>query len=308
MKKLLVACFACTASLFALTASAGTGEYWEITSKTEMPGMPFAMPSTTQKVCIGKGNEKQPRSSKDQDCQMSDVKISGNKTSWKMRCNSNGDTMTGEGEQTTNADSYEGVVHLVSSGKHAMNMTQHYSGKRVGGSCDTEELAKKVNKQIAQTCDTSGRSTPELINMGDSYLGKGAMCANKRDEACSAIRRDAGSDVDAYTALVEHDKQVAGTGAVNVAKACGVNMAAATKSVCKMLNGKNYSKLSPYCPAEAKAYKEAQRKAQASRDYTGRDYTADDQGSGDSGSSKSSSNPADAAIEGAKKLKGLFGF
>ncbi len=36
-------------------AVAAPGEYWEVTVKMEMPGMPFAMPATSTKICIAKG-------------------------------------------------------------------------------------------------------------------------------------------------------------------------------------------------------------------------------------------------------------
>jgi Protein of unknown function (DUF3617) len=338
MKKIGIACFILAASAFSAAASAAPGEYWEITTKMEMPGMPFQMPASTHKVCIGKGNEKDPRqSSKDKDCEVIDSKISGNKTSWKMRCNRNGEVMTGSGEQTTTADSYQGTIHL--SGKSEgrdMNMTQTYSGKRVGGSCDTEELAKQANKQIAQTCDLSGHNNEELINMADLYLTKGATCADKRDAMCSAIRKDAGSNAETYAALAGREKTSL-PGSVSVSKSCGINMAAATKSICKTIGGKNYRLLSPYCPAEAKAYRVAMRKKDCEgRSFTAQqsmkdcmsgddsDYTGDEEStasaqpaktesktSGDSASETLKNikdNPAGAALEGAKKLKGLFGF
>lgn len=101
-------------------------------------------------------------------------------------------------------------------------------------------------------------------------------------------------------------------------------MAATTKSICKRLDGDNYRTLAQYCPAEAKAWRVAAR----NKECEGRSYTAHedlskcksgdagDQNSSDDSSSKSASdnaktgtsNPADAVLEGAKKLKGLFGF
>ena len=329
MNKRLIVLLSMMSGLTSVAALAAPGEYWEVTSKMEMPGMPFAMPATTMKVCIPKGGEKDPnRTSTDKDCQMTDMKTVGNKTTWKVRCDHKGDVMTGTGEQTTSANGYEGKMQFSGkSGGRDMNMSSVYSGKRVGGSCDSEEQVKKAteesNKMKSEMCDT-GRGGAELINMSDMYLASGAMCANKREEYCSTVRKNAGSDADAYAALLEHDKNLAGSARVAVAKACGVNMAATTTSVCKTLNGKNYDKLSAYCPAEAKTWREAQRKKECEgRSYTsqedlkaclsgkspshaGRSYTSDESSSSSSGSK--SSNPAGAAIEGAKKLKGLFGF
>lgn len=341
MKNIWIACLACATGAFSVAAMAAPGEYWEMTVKMEMPGMPFQMPATTQKVCIGKGSEKDPRqSAKDKECEMTDVKFSGNKTSWKMRCNHKGEIMTGSGEQTTAPDSYQGTVHF--SGKsegHDMNMTQTYNSKRVGGTCDTEELVKKANQEIAKSCDLSGHSSAELVNMADMYLAKEALCANKRDAMCSAVRKDAGSDAGTYAALASHDKNLA-SGSLAVAKSCGLNMAATTSSICKTLNGKNYRTLSAYCPTEAKAWRVAARKKEcegrsftAHEDlskclngddsaYSGDSESADDLSATAADKTKSGSatdaamesakklkdNPAGAVLDGAKKLKGLFGF
>lgn len=326
MNRCLVAPVAVMSCLVSLAANAAPGEYWEITSKMEMPGMPFAMPATTQKVCIQKGAESNPeKTSGDKSCKMTDVKTVGNKTTWKMRCDRDGEVMTGSGEQTTSPGAYQGKMQMSGkSGGRDMSMSTAFSGKRIGGSCDTEELVKQVNKQIAETCEISDKRAAELPNVGGIYLDKGAMCAGKRQEYCSTVRKYAGSDADTYAALLEYDKRASGIGATAVAKACGIDMASTTKSVCKTLNGSSYDKLSPYCPAEAKSWHEAQRKKECEgRSYTsqedlkaclsgknpshgGRSYTSDE--SENSSSKSSLGNPAGAAIEGAKKLKGMFGF
>lgn len=323
MKKTFISCFAFILSLFTAAAFATPGELWEITSKTEMPGMPFAMPGSTQQVCMSKGSTNDPRqSSQDKSCKMTDIRTSGNKTTWKMRCNHDGEIMNGSGEQTTTRNSFQGVTHLSGkSGGENVDMTMRYSGKNLGKSCDASQpskMAAQAQQQIAQSCETSGRSAAELIAMSDMYLAKGVSCTAKREAMCSAVRKKVGSDAEAYDALAGHDKHLA-PGSVSVAKACGINMAATTKSVCKTFNGKkNYRKLAPYCPAEAKAYRVAMRK----KECEGRSYTAQENlskclsgddskyaGNDDSASGTvKSSNPADSVIEGAKKLKGLFGF
>ena len=323
MHKFLSAAMILVAWVFPSQVLAAPGEYWEVTTKMDMPGMPFAMPATTQKVCVAKGGEKDPRkSSKNKDCQMSDVKISGNKTSWKFSCKENGGTMTGSGEQTTSAGSFKGKMHISSEDG---DMTQTYSGKRVGGSCDSGAQAREVKKQadqmMAQTCDTDGRSISDLVGMADIFLAKNSICADKRDTVCRAIRSGVNKDAEGYVTLVEHDKQRM-PGYANVSKACGVNMNVATRSICKTINDESIDRLSPYCPKEAKAWREAARKREcdslkfASKDekaacLAGRSYTtghAANSQNASSGKSVIPDNPAGAAIEGAKKLKGLFGF
>lgn len=146
MKRTLTACLAL---LFPLTASAANGELWEITTKTEMPGVPFAMPANTMQVCMDKGDVSDPRKSTqpDKDCKITDIKKSGNKTTWKMRCDRNGEVMTGTGEITVTSGGYQGVSHVQgkSSGQD-IDMTSRFSGKNLGKSCDTS----KVNPQVEQ--------------------------------------------------------------------------------------------------------------------------------------------------------------
>lgn len=64
MKKTFIACLVFAVSAFPAIAFSATGEYWEITSKMEMPGMPFAMPAQTVKVCMPPGGRKIPSARK----------------------------------------------------------------------------------------------------------------------------------------------------------------------------------------------------------------------------------------------------
>ncbi len=327
MNKHLTAILCMMAGLLSAAACAAPGEYWEITSKMEMPGMPFAMPANTMKVCIPKGAENDPRkTSGDKDCQMTDIKTVGNKTTWKARCDHDGEVMTGSGEQTTSANGYDGKMQFAGkSHGRDMNMKMAFNGKRIGGSCDTEEM---VNKAKAQMCDSSRyHSTSEWISGADLFLQKDSPCGEQRKQLCDLVRKDAPTDAQAYNALLMHEKHMSGN--VSIAKECKLDMTATTKAICKTFNGKNYADLSAHCPAEAKTYREAQRR----KDCEGRSYTAQtraedlrkclsgidsDDNSDDSKSSQAPAprqsakppvnNPAADVLEGAKKLKGLFGY
>jgi len=326
MNKILSAILSIPAILFSASALSAPGEYWEVTNKMEMEGMPFAMPGTTQKVCVPKGGENDPsKTTGDKDCKMTDIKTSGNKTTWKARCVRDGEVMTGVGEQTTSAKGYEGKIRF--SGKSQgenVDMKMAYSGKRIGGSCDSEEMIKKVK---SQACDKSQYDTTAAwISGADNIVGKNAMCADQRAQLCDRVRKDTPKDADAYNALLLHDQQLS-TG-VSVAKECKLNMAATTKAICKKLNSKNYSQLAKHCPSEAKTYREVQRR----KDCEGRSYTAEtraadikkcmsgqsdsyneeDEEPAPSKASKSSKpatdNSAQEMLESAKKLKGMFSF
>ncbi|TNC99148.1 MAG: hypothetical protein FD121_386 [Gallionellaceae bacterium] len=333
MNNRLITGIAVSACLFSTIALSAPGEYWEITSKMEMPGMPFAMPATTTKVCIAKGGERDPgKTTGDKDCQASDVKTVGNKTSWKVRCDHDGEIMTGSGEQTYTANGYQGKMRF--SGKshgRDMDMSSEFSGKRIGGSCDSEEAVKKAKadqqKIVGQMCDTSQyRDTADWIYGSHFILQAETPCPPAlRNQLCEKVRKDAPSDAKTYNALVNYEQQ---KGVASVAKECKLNIAATTKAICKTLNGKNHNQLSAHCPAEAKAYREVQRR----KDCEGRSYTAEtraadlkrclsgkeDESSAEDdtqeeapaprkASKPANGNPAADALEGAKKLKGLFG-
>ena len=161
MNKRIVVPAAVISGLINFSAYAAPGEYWEITNKMEMPGMPFSMPATTNKVCIPKGGEKDPgKTSGDKSCQMTDIKTVGNKTTWKAHCDHDGQVMDGIGEQTTTANGYDGKMQMKTSGKHEMNMTMAFSGKRIGGSCDSEEQVKKIKEDASWVPATRGRHDP----------------------------------------------------------------------------------------------------------------------------------------------------
>jgi hypothetical protein len=341
MNTLLTVILAMITSILSAAGSAAPGEYWELTSKMEIPGMPFAMPAFPTKVCLPKGGESDPRkTSGDKNCKMSDIKTVGNKVSWKARCDHNGEIMTGIGEQTATPNSFAGKMQL--SGKSEgqdVNMNMALSGKRIGGACDSEEM---LNKAKAQMCDTSGYdSTAVWIGSADHIF---TNCADQRKKLCDNVRKDVSKDAQTYALLLQHDQQPK---SASIAKECKLDMAATTKTICKGLNSNNYQQLSAYCPAEAKVYREEKRRKECEgRSYTGKtsaesmrscmsgmkDVVEDNKSSEadtprDSGKPSASSpatdkptannsanekpsanNPTNDMLEGIKKLKGLFGF
>jgi len=112
--------------------AAGSDELWEMTTKTDMPGMP--MPAVTGTVCLAKGAGYKPGKVPHQrHCEVTDLKVSGNKTSWKVHC-SGRDPLTGSGEVTRTANTMKGTLNLSSK---EIQMTQDISGKLVG-TCQAE--------------------------------------------------------------------------------------------------------------------------------------------------------------------------
>lgn len=126
--------------------AAGNDELWEMTTKMDMMGM--SMPGATQKTCMKKESGYQPgKSEQNKNCEMVDVKVSGNTTKWKMRCTGE-NAMEGSGEMTRTADTMNGTVKMtMKSGE----MVQVISGKRVG-TCnyETEGPQAQGNAQMKQ--------------------------------------------------------------------------------------------------------------------------------------------------------------
>ena len=121
----------------ALPGSAGAqgkDDMWEITSKMEMPGMPpgMSMPAQTIRQCVAKGASDDAYVPRRDNCKVLESKRTGNKVAYKMACTGK-DAMTVSGETTMGNNSYEGRMQM--SGRmegQDMQMTQTYSGKRVG--------------------------------------------------------------------------------------------------------------------------------------------------------------------------------
>lgn len=109
---------------------------WQVTVEMEMPGMAMKMPPTSFTHCVTKEMVDHPESTvpkagKDQNCKVSDYKIEGKTVTWTMSCEGK-QPMKGDGKIVYDGDAYDGVMHMKIGD---MEMTQKYSGKRLGD-CD----------------------------------------------------------------------------------------------------------------------------------------------------------------------------
>jgi len=104
--------------------------YWEITTSMVIPGMPMEMPATKIKHCYTKEDLKDQKSviTSDKNCTVTDVKQSGNKITWKMKC-------TGEnagtfiGETVYKGDAYDSAMTVQTQGQ---TMDMKVKGTRLG--------------------------------------------------------------------------------------------------------------------------------------------------------------------------------
>ncbi|HEX4886348.1 MAG TPA: DUF3617 family protein [Casimicrobiaceae bacterium] len=165
----------------------GPDDLWDITMKMEMPGMPMAMPATTQQMCIKKnrgGADLVPKN--DSDCRMTDVKTAGNKTTYTMVCT--GDTpMTGKGEITSTPTSYDGRMWMKSTKRgEEFEMTQVYSGRKVGTCTDQSEqvvaqMKSDADAQVAKGCAES------LETLEPALFGRDGMCQAQSKQFCDRV-------------------------------------------------------------------------------------------------------------------------
>ena len=103
---------------------------WEITTKTEMPGM--EMPPTKHTQCLTKKDfVPQGPQQPGQECKITDVKVDGNTVTWALECKSQGGKMKGTGKTTYSGDSFEGTM-IMSMPQPNMKITIQMSGKRIG--------------------------------------------------------------------------------------------------------------------------------------------------------------------------------
>ena len=106
---------------------------WEVKMEMSMAGM--TMPAQTITQCITAEDAADPQKSMPQaggrgnqsDCKVSDYKVDGNKVTWKMTCEK--ERMTGTGEIVYAAETYAGTMKMNAQGQ---DMTMKYSGKRLG--------------------------------------------------------------------------------------------------------------------------------------------------------------------------------
>jgi len=138
------ALLAVSAVLFSLGTQAQMkempGGLWEIRSKMDMPGMPpemaAKMGSRVITQCIKPGekkwNESRPPNEKgERQCEQTDMKVSGNTTSWKMKCV---DGTTGEGTVTHNGKDAYKMDMVMNSPRGSMKMQTE--GKRIADVCE----------------------------------------------------------------------------------------------------------------------------------------------------------------------------
>jgi hypothetical protein len=138
MKKTLVVAVALAGSTVAFAKGPQKPGNWHITMTMEMPGLPAAPPPRTMDICVTPKQSDDPKEaikSQSKDCDPADVKVEGNKVTYKVVCHSHGGTQTGTGEIVYSGDAYTGTMTMEMAnprGGGTMKMIQHTSAQRTG--------------------------------------------------------------------------------------------------------------------------------------------------------------------------------
>ncbi|MCX5806547.1 MAG: DUF3617 family protein [Proteobacteria bacterium] len=132
---------AVVALLTLVWVTAGSAEIkeglWEITTKTEIKGMPGQMPATTTKQCITKNDvvPKPEKQEKSQECKIKDQKVSGDTVTYAMECKDRSGTIVEiSGKTTYKGNTFDGTTNTTMKSKEegTMQMTSKMSGKYIG--------------------------------------------------------------------------------------------------------------------------------------------------------------------------------
>jgi hypothetical protein len=104
--------------------------YWELVTTMEMPGMPMKMAPTKIKHCYTKEDVKDQKKtiSTDKNCTVTDLKQSGNKVTWSMKCTGKNAGVF-SGETVYKGDAYDSTMKMQTQGQ-TMNMK--VNAKRLG--------------------------------------------------------------------------------------------------------------------------------------------------------------------------------
>ena len=102
---------------------------WEITAKTEMRGMPMAMPPVKFTQCLTQQGNVPQNKELYENCQLLSSNVEGNTVTWVVQCNDEGKSIKSTGKITYKGNSFDGVVKTTIED---LEMTQIMTGKYIG--------------------------------------------------------------------------------------------------------------------------------------------------------------------------------
>ena len=265
-------------------AQAGTGNLYRVTSKVVIDGMPMPMPSQGTEVCGPKDQAGQSMIPKDKNCTVSDFRVSGNKSTFRMVCTGeNAMTATGEFERL-NADAYRGRMQM--KGKmegEDMDMTMTFEGKKIRDCNYATESPQAIgNAAVAKSCADMLRQPSYAFY--EAFAVAGGMCIKDKTRYCSAM-----TSSNLTPELIRTGQHIPQY--FDAMQACGLPRATVMAKGCdQALVKRDYAFIGELCPTHlpracaaadpAKDYDfvvpscPAQAQAAAAKHCAGRDFTA----------------------------------
>lgn len=246
-----------------VSSAQGPDDLWEITTKVEMAGMPMAIPPQTSQVCVRKGGRDEelvPRDNKE--CKVLEFRQSGNKTTFRIICEGE-NKMTGTGEFEHAGNSYRGTMRMQGAvDGRPMNMTQTFSGKRVGA-CTFQDPGQQTKDMAAEAVAEACR---DALNELNSYMFtmEQSPCKHMRPEFCGRVGK-----------LAQEMREPAGFRTHSAKRSnwrellsgCGQDPEAVAKAACgRSVQNRDWNFVAEYCEADATRL--------VAQQCEGRDYTA----------------------------------
>lgn len=152
---------------------------WEITTKSEMTGMP---PQTRTHVQCLTDNDMVPMSDDaNRQCRIEDIRVNGSTVSWKITCaEGRAEGMTGTGEITYSGDTMDGFMNMIIP-PYGTEVKNILSGMRIGD-CDSSSPAA-ASQSAGYPSGTSNSAVSDAISEDTKEVGQAA-----RDEAREATK------------------------------------------------------------------------------------------------------------------------
>ncbi|MBN1546079.1 MAG: DUF3617 domain-containing protein [Syntrophaceae bacterium] len=121
---------------------------WEITTKTEMAGIPPQ--SITHVQCITDQDMVPVSQDASKECKVTDIIVKGDTAKWKISCGGQGGQMEGTGQVTYSGDTMKGTMQMMITEMNT-KVTNYINGRRIGKCDGLETVSSSPNVQNTQS-------------------------------------------------------------------------------------------------------------------------------------------------------------
>lgn len=108
-------------------------DLWEVTTTTEMKGLPVKLPAITTQQCFDKENPVPKSAQQNDNCDVSRKQVNDNTISWTLVCATDRGELTGNGEIIYKGDTFKGFLKLKLGNKEGqLYMDSNLKGQYLG--------------------------------------------------------------------------------------------------------------------------------------------------------------------------------